>query len=248
MIHSFLLIGQSNMAGRGDLSSAMPVDTTRIKILRNGRWQSMFRPINPDRSFSGVSLAESFAEAYAKKYNVDAGLICAADGGTSLEQWGVGGLLYENAVSQAKLALRTSTIVGVLWHQGEADCAPQFAETYKERFEIIMNALRKELDLDDVPFILGELGSFLEDCTFSEELKNYPQVNEQLQKIAKSNKLTGIVSAGGLTANADNLHFNAESLYEFGLRYFAEFERLSNKEKKILEKESLGTRSEMELL
>ena len=248
MIHSFLLIGQSNMAGRGDLLSAIPVDTTRIKILRNGRWQPMFRPINPDRSFSGVSLAESFSEAYAKKYNVDVGLICAADGGTSLEQWEVGGLLYENAVTQAKLALRTSTIVGVLWHQGEADCAPQLAETYKERLEVIMNALRKELDLDDVPFILGELGSFLKDCTLSEELKNYPQVNEQLHKIAKSNKLTGVVSAGGLTANADNLHFNAESLYEFGLRYFAEFERLSNKDKKIFEKESHGTRSKMELL
>ena len=96
MIHSFLLIGQSNMAGRGFLPEAVPVDTTHIKILRNGRWQSMFRPINPDRSFSGVSLAESFAEAYAKNYNVDVGLICAADGGTSLEQWQVGSLLYES--------------------------------------------------------------------------------------------------------------------------------------------------------
>ena len=248
MIHSFLLIGQSNMAGRGFLSEAIPVDTTHIKILRNGRWQKMFRPINPDRSFSGVSLAESFAEAYAKKYNVDVGLICAADGGTKLEQWQVGGLLYENAVSQAKLALRTSTIVGILWHQGESDCAIELAQTYKERFEVIMNALRKDLGLEDVPFILGELGSFLKDCTHSELLKNYPQVNEQLHQIAKANKLTGVASADGLTANADNLHFNAKSLYEFGLRYFAEFERLSNKNKEITEKEDDSIRSEMELL
>ncbi|MBQ3506742.1 MAG: sialate O-acetylesterase [Clostridia bacterium] len=248
MIHSFLLIGQSNMAGRGLLSEAIPVDTTHIKILRNGRWQKMFRPINPDRSFSGVSLAESFAEAYAKKYNVDVGLICAADGGTKLEQWQVGGLLYENAVSQAKLALRTSTIVGVLWHQGESDCAPELAKTYKERFEVIMNAFRKDLGLKDVPFILGELGSFLKDYTVSEYTRNYPQINEQLHKIANANKLTGIASAEGLTANADNLHFNAKSLYEFGLRYFAEFERLSNKNKEITEKEDDSIRSEMELL
>ena len=246
MIHSFLLIGQSNMAGRGFLSEAVPVDTTHIKILRNGRWQKMFRPINPDRSFSGVSLAESFAEAYAKKYNVDVGLICAADGGTKLEQWQVGGLLYENAVSQAKLALRTSTIVGVLWHQGESDCAPELTKTYKERFEVIMNALRKDLGLDDVPFILGELGSFLKD--YSEYTQNYAKMNEQLREIASANKLTGIASADGLTANADNLHFNAKSLYEFGLRYFAEFERLSNKNKEITEKEDDSIRSEMELL
>ena len=246
MIHSFLLIGQSNMAGRGFLSEAIPVDTTHIKILRNGRWQKMFRPINPDRSFSGVSLAESFAEAYAKKYNVDVGLICAADGGTKLEQWQVGGLLYENAVSQAKLALRTSTIVGVLWHQGESDCAPELTKTYKERFEVIMHALRKDLGLDDVPFILGELGSFLKD--YSEYTQNYVKMNEQLREIASANKLTGIASADGLTANADNLHFNAKSLYEFGLRYFVEFERLSNKNKEITEKEDDSIRSEMELL
>ena len=248
MIHSFLLIGQSNMAGRGILTEAIPVDTTHIKILRNGRWKTMFRPINPDSSFSGVSLAESFAEAYAKKYNVDVGLICAADGGTKLEQWQVGGLLYENAVLQAKLALRTSTIVGVLWHQGESDCAPELAKTYKERFEIIMNALRKDLGLEDVPFVLGELGSYLKEYTASEYTKNYPQINEQLHEIAKTNKLTGVASADGLTANADNLHFNAKSLYEFGLRYFAEFERLSNKNKIIVEKETDNIRSKMELL
>ena len=251
-MHSFLLIGQSNMAGRGILSEAIPVDTTHIKILRNGRWQKMFRPINPDRSFSGVSLAESFAEAYAKKYDVNVGLICAADGGTKLEQWQVGSLLYESAVSQAKLALRTSTIVGVLWHQGESDCAPELAETYKERFEVIMNALRKELDLEGVPFILGELGSFLKDYAASEYTKNYPKINEQLHKIADENEFVGVVSAEGLTANADNLHFNSKSLYKFGLRYFAEFERLSNKNsnnnREIVEKEDDSIRSAMELL
>lgn len=246
MIHSFLLIGQSNMAGRGVISEAIPIDTEHIKVLRNGRWQKMFRPINPDRRFSGVSLAESFAEAYAKKYNVDVGLIPCADGGTNLEQWQVGGILYENAVGQARLALRTSTIVGVLWHQGESDCAPELAKTYKERFELIMKAFRKDLGLEDVPFVLGELGSYLEE--YSEYTKNYPQINEQLHEIAKTNKLTGVASAEGLTANADNLHFNAKSLYEFGLRYFAEFERLADKNKVFVEKETDGIHSEMEAL
>lgn len=38
----------------------------------------------------------------------------------------------------------------------------------------------------------------------------------------------GYVSADGLTANKDNLHFNAEALYEFGLRYFEEYERVKS--------------------
>ena len=33
-------------------------------------------------------------------------------------------------------------------------------------------------------------------------------------------KNVGFVSAEGLTANSDNLHFNSRALREFGLRYF----------------------------
>lgn len=39
MVHSFLLIGQSNMAGRGSLQEAPPMKDARILVLRNGRWQ-----------------------------------------------------------------------------------------------------------------------------------------------------------------------------------------------------------------
>ena len=230
MIHSFLLIGQSNMAGLGKIEDAIPVDKTHIKILRNGRWQRMFRPINPDRSFAGVNLAESFAEAYAAKHGVDVGLICCADGNTSLELWQEGGVLYDNAVGQAKLAARSSTLMGVLWHQGEADCPAELAATYCPRFEKIMHAFRRDLGLEDKPFILGELGEFLSECVLSETLKNYPVVNEHLHRVAARNPHTGIVSSKGLTANSDNLHFNSASLYEFGLRYFAEYERVRNQE------------------
>lgn len=69
--------------------------------------------------------------------------------------------MFDNAVYQAKLAQRTSTIAGVLWHQGESDCVKELAETYKERFCVIMDALRKELCLYDVPFILGAWVIFL---------------------------------------------------------------------------------------
>lgn len=245
-MHSFLMIGQSNMAGRGKLNEAHEIDTSRIYTLRNGRWQKMFRPINPDRSFSGVSLAESFAEAYSKKHNVDVGLICCADGGTRLDQWMPGEALFDNAVYQAKLAARTSEIVGVLWHQGESDCKDDLYLTYQARFETLMQALRKELKLNDVPFILGGLGDYLEFYP----LQNYPRINAALQSIAANNKAVGFVSAKGLTSNPDNLHFNAQSLYDFGIRYFEAFERLNQQADtagKNDAKEDL-VRSEMELL
>ena len=249
MIHSFLLIGQSNMAGRGDLNEAADINTEHIKVLRNGRWQPMFRPVNPDRAFSGTNLAESFAEAYANKYGVDVGLIPCADGGTSLEQWKEGGLLFDNALFQARLASRTSTIAGVLWHQGEMDCADELSATYQPRFEAMMSSLRKELDLYDVPFLLGGLGDFLADCPHDPHVHNYRKVNAQLEKTAKENPMTGFVSAEGLESKADQLHFNASSLHEFGLRYFTEFEKLRNPNKVFIDKSHLdGVRSAMESL
>lgn len=245
-MHSFLLIGQSNMAGRGYLTEGPEIDSDRIYTLRNGRWQKMFRPINPDRSFSGVNLAESFAEAYSKKHNVDVGLICCADGGTKLDQWMPGELLFDNAVNNARLASRTSEIVGVLWHQGESDCKDGLYITYQARFETMMLALRNELKLNDVPFILGGLGDYLEFYP----LKNYVHVNRALENIAADNEMVGFVPAKGLTGNPDNLHFNAQSLYDFGIRYFEEFEKLNKKIGDAANdnsKEDLF-RSEMELL
>ena len=232
------------MAGRGDLQEAHKIDTTHIYTLRMGRWQKMFRPINPDRWFSGVSLAESFAEGYAKRHNVDVGLICCADGGTSLQQWMPGEALFEHAVCQAKLACRTSQIAGVLWHQGEADSHAPNYDTYQQRFEIMMQALRKELGLQDVPFLLGGLGDFLE----LYPIPGYIHVNAALQNIARDNEMTEFVSAEGLTAKPDNLHFNSASLYEFGLRYldvFESMEKAAIADKTI--KEDLQ-RTEMELL
>lgn len=244
-MHAFLLIGQSNMAGRGYLNEAHEIDTSHIYTLRNGRWLNMFRPINPDRSFSGVSLAESFAEAYSKKHNVDVGLICCADGGTTLDQWMPGELLFDNAVNNAKLAARTSEIVGVLWHQGESDCTEERYPTYQARFEIMMQALRKELNLNNTPFILGGLGDYLE----LYPLKNYIHINQALKSIAENNEMVGFVSAEGLTANPDNLHFNAESLYHFGIRYFEEFEKL-NVNQRLSDKKITEdiVRNKMELL
>lgn len=236
MMHSFLLIGQSNMAGRGELTDLPEISDPRLKVFRNGRWQPMYRPINADRPFAGINLAERFAQLYAETYDVEVGLICCADGGTTLEQWKPGSLLFDNAVNCAKLAQRTSTIAGVLWHQGEGDCIPEWYSTYAKRFEVMRAAFRKELDLYDVPFLVGALGDFLKDREVSPQLVNYPHINAQLQLAAASDPLTGYVCAEGLDHKGDNLHFSAKSLFTFGERYFELFQQLRDPNKVFEEK------------
>lgn len=229
MIHSFLLIGQSNMAGRGFIHDAIDVDTSHIKVLRNGRWQGMFRPINPDRAFSGVSLAERFAERYYEEFKTDVGLICCADGGTTLKQWKKGSLLFDNACFNAKLAQRTSVIRAILWHQGESNCSLGSSDEYGDNLKQIIKDFREELNLRDIPFLIGGLGDYLPNCQSDPNLKNYDCFNIIMQTVASELPNIGFVSAKGLTSNPDYLHFNSKSLYEFGERYFDVFNSMCDK-------------------
>ena len=48
---SFLMLGQSNMAGRGNFGEVEEINNPLCKMLRNGRWQYMSEPVNPDRGF-----------------------------------------------------------------------------------------------------------------------------------------------------------------------------------------------------
>ena len=253
MIHSFLIIGQSNMAGRGLIADAEPLDTNRgkLKVLRNGRWQIMYRPVNTDRNVSGTCLAESFAKAYSLDHpDVEVGIIPCADGGTSLDQWQEGSLLFDHAVYMTKLAMRTSHLVGILWHQGESDCASDLYPLYLKKISAIMEALRKELHAENVPIIVGGLGDFLKDRQENPSLANYPYVNEALVAFAAQTHRTAFASAKGLTSNPDNLHFDHRSLQEFGLRYYAAFQTVEDHERIFDEKSKMddAVRSPMEFL
>lgn len=241
------------MAGRGELEGAPALKTNggKLKVLRNGRWQTMFRPVNPDRPFSGTCLAESFAKAYSDDHpDVEVGIIPCADGGTALHQWKKGSLLFDNAVYQTRLALRTSHLVGILWHQGEGDCGETRYPHYLERITEIMTALRAELGAENVPLIVGGLGDFLKDRTESPQLVNYVYVNEALKKFAMQTPCTVFADATGLGAKSDNLHFNREALEKFGLRYYEAFKTIEDKDRVFDEKSKMddAVRTEMELL
>ena len=232
MIKSFLMLGQSNMAGRGDFGEVAEIKNPLCKMLRNGRWQPMSEPINPDRQIlgdfhSGVGLAASFADEYAKHFDETVGLIPCADGGTCISEWQPGELLFDNAVAQAKLAQRTSEIVGILWHQGESDSAVfDDVKHYSERFKNTIDTLKKELGLpSDTPVIIGELGEFVAEYQDG-KCKYFKDINKILKELSK--EYGGFVSAKGLTCKEDGIHFNSASYREFGKRYFEEYLRVKN--------------------
>ncbi|MFH7820493.1 sialate O-acetylesterase [Neobacillus thermocopriae] len=226
MIKSFLMLGQSNMAGRGFLHEVEPIYNEKIKMLRNGQWQMMTEAINYDRPVAGVSLAASFAEAWSKAHpDEEIGLIPCAEGGSSLDDWHPEGTLFQHALSEARFALKTSEISGILWHQGESDSHNSLHETYYEKLLFIIETLRKELNLQNIPLIIGGLGDFLGKKGFGKDLTEFQKINEELRRFAYEQDNCYFVTAEGLSANPDGIHLNAVSQRKFGYRYFEAYSK-----------------------
>ena len=74
-MRSILIIGQSNMAGRGFKEEVEPIVNDKLWVLRNGRWWRMYVPVNPDRVTAGINLVESFADLYAGATGENVGII-----------------------------------------------------------------------------------------------------------------------------------------------------------------------------
>lgn len=232
-VQSFLIIGQSNMAGRGEMSDVAPIDNPLCYVLRMGRWQLMTEPINHDRSIfsghprSGICLAASFADDAQKATGQKIGIIPCADGGTAMSQWMPGEILYDHAIMMTKLAMRTSHLAGILWHQGENDCVNEaLARAHKQKFITMITSLRRDLGNDNIPVIIGELCENISERYLSPQCLKI--VNEQYREVVSEIPACALVSAEGLMLKPDVLHFNATSLREFGHRYFNAYAEICN--------------------
>ncbi len=226
---SVLLIGQSNMAGRGYLHEVTPIYNENIFMLRNGRWQMMTEPIHFDRSVAGVGPAASFAQAWCSvNKNEQIGLIPCAEGGSSIDEWNREGSLFRHAISEAKFAMETSELIAILWHQGESDSYSEKYKNYYQKLNALVNSFRKELDVSEIPFIVGGLGDYLGKSGFGKSSVEYDLINQELHKYAENNSNCYFVTGEKLNPNPDGIHINAESQRRFGIRYFEAYQAKSN--------------------
>lgn len=219
----FLLIGQSNMAGRGVVEPADRVPHPRVFMMnKKYAWVPAVDPVHYDKpALIGVGLGSTFARVIAEERPEGAvGLIPAAFGGASLDEWKPGGPLYNNALDRAKEAMAQGRLVGILWHQGESDAAPELAATYPERFAAMIAQLRKDLGAGDVPVVVGEIGRFV---------VGGEAINAALAKVPDRVARCAFVSAEGLTDKGDQLHFDTPSFRELGRRYAAAWKALAER-------------------
>ena len=215
-MQSILLIGQSNMVGVGVLNSVDPIDDDRLFMMRGDEWIKMKEPLHTNTGRAGIGLGASFGKAFVDTFGCKVGLIPAAKGSTRLCDWVVGGDLYNEAVRLAKLALETTDMAAILWHQGEGN---QHTLDYAAQLKVIFDAMIADIGLDPekIVIITGELFGGR-----SDEIHK-----PQLIELGKSYKNYGIAHSRGLGAHDVTTHFDGPSLRVFGYRYFAEFYRIT---------------------
>lgn len=216
----FLLVGQSNMAGRGKVEPQDQQPHPRVwKLDKEGKWVPAVDPLHWDKpTVAGVGLGTTFGKTVAEAYpDAMIGLVPAAFGGTSIDQWSPEKKdgLYADAIHRAKTALKDGTLAGILWHQGEAD--EKKADAYTEKAKKLFAAFRKDLDAPEVPVVVGAVGEF---HAGSED------INKILASLPNVIPHCGFVSSKGLTDKGDKTHFNSESYREFGKRYAAAWKKL----------------------
>jgi hypothetical protein len=212
----FLLVGQSNMAGRGVAEAQDKTPIPHVYMLtKDLEWKPAVDPLHFDKpQIAGVGLGRSFARELLKSNpSASIGLIPAAFGGTSLEEWNPGGKLYSEAVARTRAAMKSGKLRGILWHQGEADSGKEEnANSYRERWKKVIGSLREDLNAANVPVVVGQLGEFYAG-PFART------VDEQLATIPLQVPRTAFVSSAGLKPKSDIVHFDAPSQREFGRRY-----------------------------
>lgn len=221
-----LLAGQSNMAGRGVYSQLAPADTVTyaniLSLNKDSVWVRARHPLHWDKSEAGVGMGITFARTLADKIggNVAIGLVPCAAGGTNINGWlnnewfaNTGNFyLYTNLITRANKAAQSGEIIGMIWHQGEANASSRTTPTYQEKMVTLFTNVRNDLKLPAMPIVAGELGRYLT-YTYLDE------TNAAINGLSSIIPNYAAASSLGLTPNSDVLHFTAASQVEFGKRY-----------------------------
>ncbi|MHC4253616.1 MAG: sialate O-acetylesterase, partial [Planctomycetota bacterium] len=209
-LHVYLLIGQSNMAGRAPFTKEESGAIERCYLLDNkDMWVPARNPLNRYSTVrKGLGMQKmnpgyTFARTMLENDDaVSVGLVVNARGGTSIKKWGRKSKLYREALTRTRAARKTGVLKGVLWHQGESDAKDT---RYLDKLRALIANLRKDLGEPGLPFVAGQI-------------LNERIVNDQIAKLPDAVPFTGFASSDGLKGK-DRWHFDSGSMRLLGRKY-----------------------------
>ena len=237
----WVLAGQSNMEGYANLEDVAPPSDDVALLGMNGQWSRAEEPLHwlvdsPDpvhsgdpatraerskeqhrRRAKGAGLGLSFANSLNRATRVPIGLVAAAHGGTSMEQWAPakkdkgGKSLYGSMLRQLELA--GGKVRGVLWYQGESDANGGGAEAYPKTMRDFIASVREDFHDPDLPFYLVQIGRFVSD----KDPKGWNAVQDAQRRIPDRVPNTAVVASVDLELD-DGIHVGTQGQKRLGMR------------------------------
>lgn len=226
--HIYVLMGQSNMAGRGEITPELEkCNNENVFMLdSNSHWVRAHHPVHFDKpKVAGVGPGLSFGITMAEANpSIRIGLVPCAVGGTSIEKWRPDAFdkatqthPYDDAVVRIKEAMKYGIIKGIIWHQGESDSSEEKAKKYLEQLSELIQRMRDLVGNPNLPFIAGELGNFK---------PQYQDINSVLKYLPEKIGCTAVVGSEGLVDKGDKTHFDGPSANELGIRFAKKMQEL----------------------
>lgn len=242
--HLFLLMGQSNMTGYGDILPDDSKEIEGVKMLREVKgetdkyhWCSAKHPIHSRLKTDRFGLAGPFAKTHRELYpQISVGLIPMAWGGAPITNMVKGTPLYQEVIDKSLWAKKQGKLKAILWHQGESDTVtPEQADLYEGRLLQLIKDIRLNLDEPDLIFIIGNLAEFYgtgTDHSAPERVRQIGKVKESLRNIPDKLPHVGFVESTGLRSHDHHqVHFDRESYIVFGKRYLDVYWNMVNQKK-----------------
>lgn len=232
--HLYILMGQSNMAGRGRVEGELKTLVhPRVYMLdKNSEWQPAKNPVHFDKpKVAGVGPGLSFGIEMAKAdSSIRIGLVPCVVGGTAIEKWLPGAYdaatkthPYDDAVARISKAMESGVVKGMIWHQGEANSSSNDSTGYINKLQDLIDGVRALTDNPKLPVVIGELGQYKE---------QYQNFNKILVQVPGKIPYTALATSEDLMHNGDTTHFNGESANEYGKRYAEKMKELQKSKRK----------------
>lgn len=226
--HIYLLVGQSNMAGRGEVAGKYATEGNPALLMldKDNQWVPAKNPLHFDKpKVAGVGPGMAFGLAMAEGAGkVRIGLVPCAVGGSSIEAWKPGAYdsatkthPYDDAMKRIAVAMQQGVFKGVLWHQGESDSDPVKAANYLPKLVTLIGAFRTAMNNPRLPVVVGELGPYK---------AVYANINNVLKELPQAVPNTAVASSEGLVHKGDQTHFDSPSAETLGLRFAAAMKAL----------------------
>lgn len=224
----YLMIGQSNMAGRGEFAERDTTDAIDgVWLLDSvGNPVSAVAPLNKfstirkDLRLQGYNPGVVFSRLMHTRTGRKVLIVSNAKGGSAIGQWMPGDRhrFFEEAVRRTRQAMRQGRLRGIAWHQGETDIQ-KHTEDYAGKFETMVTALRDSLGAGDVPVVVGQVGEW--GWAPEEDIRLFN--DSVIPEVARRVKNCRYVSSDGLGRlykdNERDPHFGRKAQKELGRRY-----------------------------